>query len=105
MAQINWTEPALSDLDDIASYIALDKVSAANTLVRKAFASVERLEQFPDSGKTPPELEGSQHQEVIVGPCRIFFRVQDSFAFILHVMRSEGKLRKYLIDERAKNKP
>jgi len=35
MAQIIWTEPALSDLDEIAEYIALDKPNAANRLVEK----------------------------------------------------------------------
>ena len=103
MAQIIWTEPALSDLDDIASYIALDKITAAETLVQKVFTSVERLEQFPDSGRTPPELENTQYQEIIISPCRIFFRQQNSSIYILHVMRSERKLRKYLIDARAKN--
>jgi len=37
MAQIIWTEPALSDLDAIAEYIALDKPSAAMKLVQKVF--------------------------------------------------------------------
>ncbi len=103
MAQVIWTEPALTDLDAIASYIALDKITAAEQLVQKIFVSVERLEQFPDSGRTPPELENTHYQEIIVGPCRIFFRYQEPTVYILHVMRSERKLRKYVIDARAKN--
>jgi len=39
MAQIIWTEPALSDLDVIAEYIALDKPSAAINLVQRVFSS------------------------------------------------------------------
>ena len=35
MAKVVWTEPALSDLDAIADYIALDKPSAARELVRR----------------------------------------------------------------------
>jgi hypothetical protein len=35
MAEIIWTESALSDLDAIADYIALDKPEAAHSLVRK----------------------------------------------------------------------
>jgi len=103
MAQVIWTEPALTDLDAIASYIALDKITAAEQLVQKIFVSVERLEQFPDSGRTPPELENTHYQEIIVGPCRIFFRYQEPTVYILHVMRTERKLRKYIIDARAKN--
>ncbi len=103
MVKVIWTEPALTDLNDIASYIALDKISAAEKLVQQVFKSVERLEQFPDSGREPPELENTKYQEIIVGPCRIFYRQQNKFVYILHVMRSERKLRKYVIEARTKN--
>jgi len=56
MAQIIWTEPALLDLDAIAEYIALDKPSAASHLVKKIFSSIERLEQFPESGRKHQSL-------------------------------------------------
>ena len=100
MAQLIWTEPALSDLDAIAEYIALDKPSAAINLVRQVFSSTDRLEQFPDSGRKPPELKKSRYLEVIVAPCRIFYRVEDDKVYILYVMRSERKLRKYLLNAR-----
>ncbi len=101
MAQVIWTEPALIDLDKIAEYIALDKVSAARRLVQKVFSTVERLEQFPKSGRTPPELPRTQYREVIVGPCRIFYRSDRNSIYILYVMRGERQLRKYLLDERS----
>jgi toxin ParE1/3/4 len=103
MADVIWTEPALSDLNDIADYIALDKFSAAQRLVQQVFASVDRLEKFPESGRIPPELESTQYREIIVGPCRIFYRSdnEQNKVFILYVMRGERQLRKYLIDERA----
>lgn len=100
MAQVIWTEPALSDLDAIAEYIALDKPSAAVNLVQKFFSSADRLEQFPVSGRKPPELEKSRYLEIIVNPCRIFYRVEGNKVFILYVMRSERKLRKYLLNAR-----
>ncbi len=100
MAQIIWTEPALQDLNDIAEYIALDKVSAAKSLVQKVFSSVERLEQFPKSGRIPPELKKSRYREVTVNPCRVFYRIEKEKVFILYVMRSEIKLRKYLLEAR-----
>lgn len=100
MAQVVWTEPALSDLDAIAEYIALDKPSAAVNLVQKVFSSTDRLEQFPESGRKPPELEKSRYLEIIVNPCRIFYRTEGNKVFILYVMRSERKLRKYLLNAR-----
>ena len=103
MARIVWTEPALSDLNDIAEYIALDKVRAAERLVNKVFSIFDRLEQFPDSGRHPPEMLESEYREVIVGPCRIFYRLANEEVYIVYVMRGERKLRKFMLDERAKN--
>ena len=100
MAQIIWTEPALQDLNDIAEYIALDKVGAAKRLVQKVFSSVERLGQFPKSGRKPPELEDSRYLEVVLNPCRIFYRIENDIVIILYVMRSERKLRNYLLEEK-----
>ncbi|MCF6239091.1 MAG: type II toxin-antitoxin system RelE/ParE family toxin [Candidatus Marinimicrobia bacterium] len=102
MAQIVWAEPALSDLYAIAEYIALDKVAAAKYLVEKVFSGIERLEGFPGAGCIPPDLENStRYRELIVGPCRVFYRCDQSIVFILHVMRSERELRKYLLDDRT----
>lgn len=101
MVKVIWTEPALQDLNDIAEYIALDKVSAAEKLISKIFSRVELLEDSPNSGRKPPELEkNSRYREVIVGPCRIFYRSTKKEIVILHVMRGERLLRKYLLDER-----
>ncbi len=102
MAQIIWTEPALLDLNEIAQYIALDKPGAASHLVQKVFSKTERLEEFPESGRNPAELKKSRYKEIIVGPCRIFYRIEKDKVYILYVMRSERKLRKYLLSERSK---
>ena len=102
MAQIIWTEPALLDLEEIAEYIALDKINAAKRFVQKVFSSTDRLKQFPESGRKPPELEDSRYREIIVGPCRVFYRMQKTKMYIHYVMRSERKLRKYLLDARAR---
>jgi toxin ParE1/3/4 len=103
VAQVIWTEPALSDLNEIAEYIALDKIDAARRLIKKVFSSVERLKQFPESGRIPPELGFSLYREIIVGPCRIFYRIDESKVYILYVMRGERQLRKYLLDDRAQD--
>ncbi len=101
MARLIWTEPALSDLEEIAEYIVLDSPVAARKLVQKVFQKLERLEQYPQSGRKLPELKKTSYREVIVDPCRIFYRVDNKDIYILHVMRGESQLRKYLLDERA----
>lgn len=74
MAEIVWTEPALQELDAIAEYIALDNPAAASRLVQEVFAKATRLEEFPRSGRIPPELPNSVYRELVVPPCRIFYR-------------------------------
>lgn len=100
MVEIVWTEPALDDLDEIAEYIALDKLSAAENLVRKVFERVDRLADSPNSGRKVPELTPSKYKEVIVGPCRIFYRVSEDAVYILHVMRVERDLRRFMLEDR-----
>lgn len=103
MAQIKWTDPALNGLNEIAEYIALDKPSAARKLVKEVFESTKRLKKFPESGRRPPELQDTNYREIIVGPCRVFYRVEKNRVYILYVMRSERKLRKFLLEYRKES--
>jgi len=92
MAEVIWTEPALSDLDAIADYIALENPAAAEKLVRRIFKHVGQLTDHPQSGSKPTELEGSRYRQIVEPPCRIFYRHEANRVYILHVMRSERRL-------------
>lgn len=97
MAEIIWINPALDDLNDIAEYIALSNLQSAKKLVSKIFEKVERLELFPESGKKPIELANLNYLELVVNPCRIFYKKDNNKVYILHVMRKERDLRKFLL--------
>jgi plasmid stabilization system protein ParE len=97
MAEIIWTEPALQQLDAIAEYIALDNPAAARDLVKEVFDKTERLESFPKSGRIPPELPDSVYREVVVPPCRIFYREDEQRVLVLYVMREERQLRAFML--------
>ena len=98
MAEIVWTEPALNDLDNIAEYIAVSYLVAAKKLVKEFFAKAEILGEYPKSGKSVPELPSLNYRELYVKPCRIFYKFEDNKAFILHVMRHEQDLRRFLLE-------
>jgi toxin ParE1/3/4 len=98
MAEVIWTEPAVQELDAIAEYIALDNPAAASDLVKDIFNKTERLENFPKSGRIPPELPDSVYREVVVPPCRIFYREDEQRVFVLYVMRKERQLRAYMLE-------
>jgi len=42
-------------------------------------------------------LMNLNYREVIVNPCRIFYKTENEVVFILHVMRQERDLRKFLL--------
>ena len=98
MAEIVWTEPALNDLNNIAEYITVSNLVAAKQLVKEVFAKVDMLEEYPKSGKSVSELPSLNYRELYVKPCRIFYKFEDNKAFILHVMRHEQDLRRFLLD-------
>jgi toxin ParE1/3/4 len=93
MAEIVWSEPALSDLDAIGDYIALENPAAAAELVQRVFAHVEQLADHPESGSRPQELKRSRYRQIVEPPCRVFYR---------YVMRSERLLRTRKLSTRAK---
>ena len=92
-ARVVWSAPALDDLDDIAAHIAADDEQAAARLGLRMFASVERLPSLPASGRRPPELPTGPYRELIVRPCRIFYRAEATAIHIVHVTRGERPLR------------
>ena len=102
MAEIIWSEPALSDLDAIADYIALENRAAAAELVKRVVDHVGQLPDHPESGSRPRELKRSRYRQIVEPPCRVFYRYDGERVFILHVLRSERLLRKGQLTTRAK---
>ncbi|HEV7402075.1 MAG TPA: type II toxin-antitoxin system RelE/ParE family toxin [Chthoniobacteraceae bacterium] len=98
MAELNWTEPALQDLDSIADYIALHDPRAARELVQRVFEHVAQLEAYPESGSHPAELRRStkRYRQIVEPPCRVLYRYDapTEKVFVLFVMRGEMRLRK-----------
>lgn len=105
MAEIIWTEPALSDLDAIADYIALDNPEAAKRLVQKVFRHVRQLADHPRSGSKPPELKGWRYRQIVEPPCRVFYRQDEDRVYILYVMRAERLLRPRMLASRNRKPP
>ena len=96
-----WTDPAISDLEAIADFIAIENSVAASQLVQRLVQHVEQLALFPDSGCRPPELKRSRYRQVIEPACRVFYRHDGRRVCILYVMRSERLLRKGKLAIRA----
>jgi toxin ParE1/3/4 len=98
MADIIWAEPALLDLQAIADYIALDKPNASEKFVQRVFAEVEGLQKFPRMGAMPLELRGLSYRQLVIPPCRIFYRVEKDVVYVVHVMRGEQLIRREMFE-------
>jgi toxin ParE1/3/4 len=105
MAEVIWTEPALSDLDAIADYIALENPEAAKQLVQRVFHHVGQLADHPRSGSKPQELKGWRYRQIVEAPCRIFYRHDEDRVYILYVMRGERLYRPGVLSSRRKKLP
>ncbi len=65
MAEIIWTETALNDINSIAEYISLDSAFYANQFVQKIFLAANKLEKYPEIGKSVPELPSYDCREIL----------------------------------------
>ena len=62
-------------------------------LLREVVSHVERLADFPESGRVVPEFGVAQLREVIYPPFRIVYRLDDGRVRVVRVWRSERSLK------------
>lgn len=80
--RITWSPSARLDLLDLKDYISLDSPEIAKRFIASLFKAVERLEEFPLSGRVVPEFEDEQLREIIRKPCRIVYRLNSDNSVI-----------------------
>lgn len=92
MIRVEWTEPAVSDLENIQTYIANDSIEYASAVVERLVLAVDRLEAFPKSGRVVPESNDQTIRELIVQGYRIIYRLKKDSAQILAVVHGTRNL-------------
>ncbi len=80
-----WSPLAVERVSEIAKYIAQDKPAAAEKWVDNIFNLVERLTEFPESGRVVPEINDKTFREIISGNYRIIYKLEKSKVLILTV--------------------
>ncbi|MFZ2288953.1 MAG: type II toxin-antitoxin system RelE/ParE family toxin [Halopseudomonas yangmingensis] len=90
--RIVWSPLALERVEDIARYISEDNPDAAVQRVDDLFSTVERLADFPKSGRMVPEVGSPRIRELIFGTYRVIYSAKDQVD-ILTVRRSRQLLR------------
>ena len=87
MTDILWSPRAEADLKEIRAFIETDSPAWADLTVRRLVAAVERLREFPDSGRMVPERQSPELREIVSGNFRIVYRRQPALVEIATVFR------------------
>ncbi|MCK5057639.1 MAG: type II toxin-antitoxin system RelE/ParE family toxin [Candidatus Aminicenantes bacterium] len=92
--EIEWTEPALNDMEEIRDYISRDSKFYAKRLIDNIFSSIEKLSDFPEIGRYVPEIKDKNIREIFFYPYRIIYRIEDEYVLILSVIHGARDLSK-----------
>ena len=77
MANITWSLEAVEDLNAIADSCETYSEAYASSVITSIYDSVDRLKNFPRSGRMVPEFEFPQLREVVLPKYRIIYFVSD----------------------------
>ena len=90
--KLEWTEPALSDLESIRVYIRKDSEYYANRFVERIIEAEESLKKFPEMVRRVPEAEEENVRELLFHNYRIIYRVETDGILILTVIHGARDL-------------
>ncbi len=85
-----WAPLAVERLEEEVRFIAQDKPEAARRWAEQLLEHLDRVAEFPRSGRMVPELGREDIREIVHGSHRIIFRIVDDEVRILtirHVAR------------------
>ncbi|MGV8120573.1 MAG: type II toxin-antitoxin system RelE/ParE family toxin [Candidatus Xenobiia bacterium LiM19] len=90
---VSFAESAVSDMESIQSYYNDEGVpERGKKLLRELLSKIERLVDYPESGRIVPEFEIEYLREIIHPPFRIVYRYDKNRIRIIRVWRSERNL-------------
>lgn len=90
--KIVWSPLALERVNEIADYLAENSVEAARVWLMDIFGAVDRLKEFPESGRLVPEVKRPNVRELIFKNYRVIYRVERKQVSILTVRHSKQRL-------------
>lgn len=92
MTRIEWTDPAVADLENIQDYIARDSPEYAESLIERLILSVDQLATFPASGRHVPEARDPKIRELLVEGYRLIYRFRRGSIQVLAVVHGARSL-------------
>lgn len=84
--RVDWSDPALGDLDDIVRHISKDSPYYAREFIERVFDRTDKLKDFPLVGRWVPEADDKTIREVFVQGYRVMYRVESERVLVLAVI-------------------
>lgn len=85
--KIVWTRSVYRDLGRETAYLEEVAPNQAVRLTKSVFATARSLQTFPNRGRKVPELEDSEHRELLIGSThRLIYRVGEDAIRILRLL-------------------
>ncbi len=85
MVDVRWAIQASVDLDSIVEFINKDSPQYARLFVVDIFQAVDRIAEFPKSGRIVPEVNDPAVREIILGNYRLVYRLKQAHAELLTI--------------------
>ncbi len=89
---VEWTDPALDDLEVIRDYIAKDSPYYARRFIERIFDAAEKLQDHPQMGRPVPEADRDDVRELIFQGYRIIYRTQSDCVHVITVIHGSRNL-------------
>ena len=83
--RVVFTDAALDDLRDIASYLSANYPSAAAAVDRRLRIVIARIARWPESSQRVIERPAVRVAPLVRYPYNVFYRVTDGAVEILHI--------------------
>lgn len=91
---VTFAVSAVDDLEDIHRWYSDQQVpEVGERLIGEVISSVERLTEFPESGRIVPEFGVAHLREIILPPYRVVYRLDKLRVRVVRVWRSERQLK------------
>lgn len=82
-------ETAHRDLEEILEYIRMDSPRSGRKLVQEIYERLTKLPSFPKLGRIIPEMGDPFLREIVVGPYRLMYRLEENKIIILRVLHGK----------------
>ncbi len=90
--RLEWSAEAIEDIEAIASFIEKDSLTYAQAVVSKFLEKAEILQEFPEMGRTVPELNTEHIREIFVYSYRLVYKVYENKILIVAVIHGKRLL-------------